>query len=68
MLPPSPGRLNLVHVDAEMLARRKFGFCSKISRILAKQSCRKGTGDTTFTEPVEVLFRPQMVGVVEVTC
>lgn len=68
-LPPSSGQLNLVEMDAEMLGWRKFVvFCGKVHRILAKQSCRKGTGDTICTEPVEAIFRPQMVGDVKVTC
>jgi hypothetical protein len=44
------------------------GSYSNVSRILTNQSYGKGRGDMTYTEPVDVLSRPQMVGIIKVRC
>jgi hypothetical protein len=46
VLPPPSGWLNLVHVDAEMMGRRKYGdYIRKLARVWVNHSTEGEKGD-----------------------
>jgi hypothetical protein len=55
LLPPLPGSLHLIQVDAEVIGRRKYvGYLARLQRLWQTIVTEKETHDGTLTGPIAI--------------